>query len=139
VAEGSASEKKDQFVGLIGQALGSLGVDVEETRFKTHFEKVDPVDHAGTEDAIKEYIGTSLHASKSDEIVGQIKEAMPQLLVALKIKPVTPPTDTAEVASKIPAPVIIEDAYRWKAGLQVTKGPVAVEDIRTFEDLESKL
>ncbi|KAK5386061.1 metalloprotease [Exophiala xenobiotica] len=139
VAEGSASEKKDQFVGLIGQALGSLGVDVEETRLKTHFEKVDPIDHAGTEDAIKEYIGTSLPASKSDEIVGQIKEAMPQLLVALKIKPVTPPTDTAEVASKIPAPVIIEDAYRWKAGLQVTKGPVAVEDIRTFEDLESKL
>ncbi|KAI1610748.1 insulysin [Exophiala viscosa] len=139
VVEVSPSEKKDEFVGLIGQTLGSVGVDVEETKLKTHFESVEPTDQAGVSKAITSYIGESLPAAKSKEIVGQIEEALPQLLVALKIKPVAAPTDTVEVASKIPTPVIIKDVYQWKAGLQVSQGPVAVEDLGAFEDLESKL
>jgi insulysin len=139
VDESSPSEKKSQFVGLIGQNLGSLDVDVEETKLKTHFEGVEPADQAGVAQAIKDYIGESLPAAKSEVVVRQIEEALPQLLVALKIKPVSPPTNTLEVASKIPTPVVIKDVYQWKASLQVSQGPVAVEDLGAFEDLESKL
>lgn len=139
VAEVSATEQKDQFVGLMGQVLGSLGVDVEETRLKTQLEEVEPTDQSSVLATIKDYIGTALPAPKIEEVLGQIQEAVPQLLVALKIKPVSPPTDTLEVAAQIPAPIVIKDAYQWKAGLQISKGPVAIEDLREFEDLESKL
>ncbi|KAJ9631146.1 metalloprotease [Knufia peltigerae] len=139
VPEVSASEKKDQFVGLIGQALGSLGVDLDEHKLNTHFEKVDPIDDAAATNAIEEYIGTSLASSEKDHVIGKVKEAMPQILLASNIKPVTPPPNAVDVASKVPTPVIIEDAFQWKAGMQTSKAPLAVEDIAQFEDLESKL
>lgn len=139
VPEVSSAEQKDQFVGLLGQVLGSLGVDVDEGRLKKRFEKVESTDQQSIAGAIKDYIGSSLSAPKVEEILGQMKEAVPQLQVALKIKPVEPPANTMEVAAQIPTPVIINDAYQWRAGLQVSKGPVAVEDLREFEDLESKL
>lgn len=139
VAEVTASEKKDQFVGLVGQVLATLGTDLDEHKLKTHFEKVDPIDNAAATNAIKEYIGTSLAPSKKDHVMGKVKEALPQILLASNIKPVTPPPNPMDVASKVPTPVIIEDAFQWKAGLQVSKAPLPVEDIAQFEDLESKL
>lgn len=132
-------EQKAQMVGLIGQVLGSLGVDVQEASLKKQFESVETSDDKNIVAAIKEYIGDSLPAPKLEEVLEQMKEAIVQVQVALKLKPVVTETDGAEVAAQIPAPVIIKDAYQWKADLQVSKGPVAVADIRDFEDLESKL
>lgn len=106
---------------------------------KKQFESVETSDDKNIVAAIKEYIGDSLPAPKLEEVLEQMKEAIVQVQVALKLKPVVTETDGAEVAAQIPAPVIIKDAYQWKADLQVSKGPVAVADIRDFEDLESKL
>lgn len=135
----SLEEQKSQAIGLIGQVLGNLGVDVQETPLKKHFEAVEPSDQASILAAIKGYIGDSLPAPKVEEILEQMKVAVPQVQVALKIKPPVPETNGEQVAAQIPTPVIIKDAHQWKADLQVSKGPVAVADIREFEDLESKL
>jgi insulysin len=44
-----------------------------------------------------------------------------------------------EVAKEKSKPVLIGDVHSWKAGLQVSEAPVAVVDLREFEDLEAKL
>ena len=44
-----------------------------------------------------------------------------------------------EVAANVPLPVVIDDVHKWKAGLQVSEGPVAVADLAEFEDLGAKL
>lgn len=139
VPEASPAEQKDQFIGLVGQVLGSLGVDVDEARLKKDFGQVELTDQSSISEAIKCYIGSSMAPSKTEEVLAQIKEAIPQIQVAVKIMPVDPPSNTVEVAAKIPTPVIIKDAYQWRAGLEITKGPIAVEDLGAFEDLESKL
>ncbi|KIX04387.1 uncharacterized protein Z518_05255 [Rhinocladiella mackenziei CBS 650.93] len=139
VPEVSPAEQKDQLVGLLGQVLGSLDVDVEDARLKSQFENVEITDQQSIVGAIKDYIGTSIPSAKTDQILGQIKEAITQIQMALKIKAVTPPANTVEMAAQIRPPVVIKDAYQWRAGLQVSKAPVAVEDLRDFEDLESKL
>ncbi|KIY01767.1 uncharacterized protein Z520_01905 [Fonsecaea multimorphosa CBS 102226] len=139
VPEVSPAQQKDQFVGLIGQVLGSLSIDVDEEKLKVQFENVDPSSLPQVSNAVKEYIGTSTSPAKSNETLEQMKQAIPQMQVALKIKPVEPPKDVTEVAAQIPTPVIIKDVARWRAGLEVTKGPVPVEDVHNFEDLEPKL
>ncbi|OQV04887.1 Peptidase M16 inactive domain-containing protein [Cladophialophora immunda] len=139
VPEISPAEQKDQFVGLIGQVLGSLSIAVDEEKLKLHFAKVDLSSLPEVSNAVNEYIGKSTPPTKSNEILKQMTEAIPQMQIALKIKPVEPPKDVAEVAAQIPTPVIIKDVAMWKAGLEVTKGPIPVEDLQSFEDLESKL
>jgi insulysin len=137
--ETSSAEQKEQATGLIGQILSSLGVELEEIKLKQSFEKVDLTDVQGIVHATEEYIGSSLSAEKTKEILAQMKEAVPQLQMALKIKPAEATTNGAGMAAQTSTPVVIKDVHQWKAGLQVSKGPVAVVDIRQFEDLESKL
>ncbi|KAJ4510032.1 metalloprotease [Exophiala dermatitidis] len=132
-AEISPAEQRDQLVGLTVQVLRSLGVEVEEDKLKPALAKVDLVDDGQIVEAVQDHIGAT------QEVVEQLEEAVPRMQVALKIKSAAPPTDGVEVAAKIPAPVLIEDPYKWKAGLKVSQGPIAVEDIRSFEDVESKL
>ncbi|OAP64900.1 hypothetical protein AYL99_00872 [Fonsecaea erecta] len=140
VPETSPATQKAQFVELVGQILGSLGIDVGQDTLKVQFEKVDPSSLPEVSNAINEYLGKSNSpAAKSNETLQQIKQALPQLQIALKIKPVEPSKDVAKVAAQIPAPIIIKDVAMWRAGLEVTKGPVPVEDVHSFEDLESKL
>ncbi|RVX74303.1 hypothetical protein B0A52_02135 [Exophiala mesophila] len=135
----SPAEQKSQMVGLIGQVLGTVGVDVDEAALSKEFENVEPSNQQSVLDSIKTYASQSLPDTKVDEVLVQMKEAVPQVMVALKIKPPMAETDQVEAPAQIPTPIIIGDAYQWKAGLQVTQGPVAVSDIRDFEDLESKL
>ena len=137
--EKSWTEQKNQLVGLIEQVLGSLNVPLDEARLMRSFDEVNPTNQADIISAIKDYIGTAVTAPKAEEIIGQMQQAIPQIQLALKIKPAEPPANTLEVAAQIPAPVIITDVHQWKAGLQVSKGPVALADLRDFEDLESKL
>ncbi|KAH0834509.1 putative zinc protease [Fonsecaea pedrosoi] len=139
VPEISPAEQKDQFVGLLEQMLRSLGVEVDEGRLKAQFEKVDLSNLPLVSNAITEYLGKSAPALKNDQVLGKIKEAIPQMQIALKIKPVESANNVVEVATQIPPPVIIKDVAMWRAGLEVSKGPVPVEDLQSFEDLESKL
>lgn len=140
VPEVSPSEQKAQFVGLIGQVLGSLDIDVDAAELKEKLDKVEPTNQSQLLQAIGEYMGAkSIEATKTKEVLAQMKETIPQLQIAMKLKAVDPPKNTTEVAAKIPTPVLIKDVAVWRAGLEVTKGPVAIEDIRDFEDLESKL
>jgi insulysin len=139
VPEVSPAERKEQFVGLLGQVLGSLGVDVDEARLKGLLENIELTNEPQLLEATKQYIVTSVPASKTEEVLGQLKEAVPQIQMALKIKTAESSRDPNEVAAKLPTPVIIKDAAKWKAGLEVTRGPVPVEDVQDFEDLESKL
>ncbi|EXJ94318.1 insulysin [Capronia coronata CBS 617.96] len=135
----SPAQQREQLVGLTVQILKSLGVDADEDQLKPSFEKVDLADDSSIVGAIQEYISTTTAASKSEEIATQMKEAVPRMQVALKIKPVESPGDTDDVAANIKTPEVIQDPYLWKAGLQVSQGPLAIEDLRTFEDLEPKL
>ncbi|EXJ84618.1 insulysin [Capronia epimyces CBS 606.96] len=117
------ADKRDELV----KVLKSLDVDVDEAKLKTRFAKVDLADETSVVGAIQEYLGTSVSDSKTEEIREKLKELTP------KIKPVEAPNNTAAI------PVVITDPYRWKAGLQVSQGPTAIEDVRAYEDLESKL
>ncbi|EXJ75396.1 insulysin [Cladophialophora psammophila CBS 110553] len=135
----SPAEQKGQFVGLIGQALRSLGIEVDEPKLNLQFEKVDHASLPQVSNALSEYVGNSVPPSKTDEVLGQMRAAIPQMQTALKIKPVESPKNIVQVAAQIPTPVIIKDVAMWRAGLEVTKGPVPVEDLQAFEDLESKL
>ncbi|ETI20794.1 hypothetical protein G647_07136 [Cladophialophora carrionii CBS 160.54] len=139
VPEVSPTQQKEQFVGLLGQVLGSLGVDVDEARLEHQLENIELTNQPQLLEATKQYIGTSIPESKTEEVLGQLKEAVPQIQMALKIKTAESPKDPNEMAAKLPPPVIINDAAKWRAGLEVTRGPVPVEDVQDFEDVESKL
>ena len=137
--EVSPTEQSSQFVKLLGQVLGSLEIDVDESKVKTQMEKVKLTDASGILQAIKEYLGTSVVASKCEEVLSQVKEAIPSIQMALKIQTGGASESEVDGVAKTIAPVIIKDAAKWRAGLEVTKGPVPVEDVQDFEDLESKL
>ncbi len=139
VPEVSAGEQKAQFVGLLGQALTSMDVEVDKPKLKEQFRQVELTNQPKLLETIKTYIGTSIPASKSQEVLGQLEQAIPQMQMALKINTGEPTIDPKERTAKISTPVIIKDASKWRAGLEVTKGPVPVEDVQDFEDLESKL
>lgn len=137
--ETNVEEQKAQLIGLLDQALSSLGVDVDETKLSKNFTSVDLSNQDQVLEAIMSYIGSSLSSTKLDEIRSQFKQAIPQLQVALKIQAPVSEGDEMEVATNIPTPIIIDDVHKWKASLQVSRGTVSVADIRDFEDLESKL
>ena len=42
-------------------------------------------------------------------------------------------------AADLPPPVLIEDVAAWKAGLRISEAPTPIEDIKRFEEIESKL
>jgi len=133
------SEQKDQLVDLLGQVLGSLGVHVDNVKLKKQFELVDHHDQTGILSSLKTYIGSSTPVANQNEVLAEITEAVPQVQLALKIRPLVPETNGANGTANVSTPVVIEDVYKWKAGLQVSKGTVPMADLREFEDLESKL
>ena len=133
-------KQREQFVQMFEQVLTQVGVDVDEARFKKQFKDVELSDQQAVTSATKSYIGTSMPAKDVDELVEQLDQALPQMLTALKIKaPVVETNGETAVSAKVAAPVIIDDVHKWKAALQVSKGPVAMEDLKDFEDLGAKL
>lgn len=138
------AEQKDQFTELVGQYMGAQGVDVKMDSLKQHFEKVKIHDKESVVPAAKAYIAsTSMPDAQAEGILTQIKESLPELMIALKIKAPIPAdessADVKAVAENIPVPVLIEDVHRWKAGLQISQAPVPVMDITELEDKTSKL
>lgn len=126
-------QQKDQLVEALGQYLGSAGVDVDQATLTKDFANVDIT----SEDAIVSAIKPHLPAAEVEEASAQIKQGLPQIMMALKIsKPVESEQTKPEVVSK---PTIIDDAHAWKAGLQVSRGPRPITDISEYEELEPKL
>jgi insulysin len=129
----STEQQKEQLVEMLGQYLGSAGVTADETKLTKDFTNVDITN----EDAIVSAIKPHLPAAEVDEACAQIKQSLPQIMMALKIsKPVEGEVVKPEVASKV---TVIDDARAWKASLQVSNGPRPVTDISDYEDLEPKL
>ena len=140
VEEVTPEEQRQQFLGLIGQVLAQVGVDVDEARLRKLFSEIELSDKDAVVQATKSYIGSSIPAKDLEELAEQLEQAVPQMMVALKIKPpVAEETNGVNVAAKVPLPVVIDDVHKWKAGLQVSEGPVAMADLADFEDLEAKL
>ena len=140
VGDMDPEEQRQQFTSLLSQVLAQVGVDVDEPRLKKHFAEVELSHKDAVVDATKTYVGSSIPAKSLEDLVGQLEQAVPQMMVALKIKPpVAVETNGADVAAKVPLPVVIDDVHKWKAGLQVSEGPVAMADLADFEDLEAKL
>lgn len=143
-ADVSPAEQKDQFTELVGQYMGAQGVDVKMDTLKQHFEKVKIHDQESIVPAAKAYIAsTSMPDAQAEGILTQMKESLPELMIALKIKAPVPgdesSVDVKAVAEKVPIPILIEDVHRWKAGLQISQAPVPVMDITELEDKTSKL
>ena len=143
VAQGQAKEaevdpatQRTQFNTLMSQVLGSLEVPVDEEQVATAYKSVKLAD----KDAILA-AATTLVGSKSnkEEIMTQLQEAIPQVMLALKIRPEVEETNGADVVPELSKSEVIDDVHRWKAGLQVSQGPVAMADLKDFEDLEAKL
>ena len=91
---------------------------------------------------VAEKLAASVETAKGkvEEVVKQLGEAVPQVMMALKIKPAALEHEGevhgvsgAEVKVKTKA-VVIEDVHRWKAGLKVSEGPVGLIDVREFEE-----
>ena len=134
--EVDAAIQRTQFNTLMSQVLGSLEVAVDEQQVATAYKSVKLAD----KDAIIA-TATTLVGSKSnkEEITTQLQEAIPQMMLALKIKPEVEETNGLDVVPGAPKSEVIDDVHRWKAGLQVSQGPVALADLKGFEDLEAKL
>ena len=140
--EGDAKpgEQEEQFVELLSQFLQSQGADVTMEMLKNHFANTDLSKEEQVVASVKSCLGDTTSKSQIVETTEQIKQALPQLMIALRIKPPVPEESALEkkaIAEKLPAPVLIEDVWAWKAGLRISEGPQPVVDLKTYEEIEA--
>jgi insulysin len=128
----TAEQQKEQLVEMLGQYLGSAGVEVEQATLTKDFANVDITD----EDSIVSAIKPHLPAKELEEATSQIKQGLPQIMMSLKI---SKGGEEQAKAVEVAKPTIIDDVDAWKSGLQVSRGPMPVTDISDYEDLEPKL
>ena len=138
-AETSSEEQREQLVGMLTKYLTAQGAEVQKDRLQSEMSKTAPHDQAGIVAACRAAVGSSLPESKLDEVVTELEKAIPQVFVALKIKAPEQEVNGAEELPKVKEPVVIEDVHHWKASLPVSAGTLPVEDIKRFQDFESKL
>jgi insulysin len=141
-----AAEQKTQFTQLLEEVLGSLSVPTDTDKLTAAFKNLDISDRNGVLQSAKACIGDALPAPKVDELLAQVEQAVSQIYMALKIAPKgkAPGEEVGAEGEQTPkmeimAPTVIEDVVRWKAGCEVSRGPVAMADLKEFEELESKL
>ena len=137
------AEQKTQFVELVGQVLQSINVTVDEEKVNAAFEKVDIADKSAVSQAVSGYVKDS-GSVQVDQVTTSMEEAIPQIYMALKISPKGEEVngDSEEEKTpdlKLPPQQLVDDVNRWKAGLQVSRAPVAVCDVKEFEESEPKL
>ncbi|RMZ82427.1 hypothetical protein DV737_g2137, partial [Chaetothyriales sp. CBS 132003] len=140
--ESKPEEQKAQFIDLLEQVLFSLDVGAQTEPLAKVFAQVDISKTDKVIEASKAYMSASLPATRIAEVATQLRDAVPQMLIALNITP--PPVvengdEGAEVAAGAPAATLITDVHKWKAGLQVSRGPVSVVDLKELEEVEAKL
>lgn len=139
-----AAEQQQQFIQVLGQVLESLGAAIEDAKLATALGEVDVADKDCVVAAVKTAALESLPTNKVDEVAAQLTEAIPQLYLGLKITPKTPDVNITAVESEtpkieLPKAAPIEDVVRWKAGLEVSRAPVPVANLKDFEEIEPKL
>jgi insulysin len=136
----NAAEQKTQFTQFLEEVLGSLNVPTDTDKLTAAFKNLDISDKSGVMQLAKSYVGDSLPAAKVEEV---LEQAVAQIYMALKIVPKAKEEAGAEGEQtpkmEIMAPTVIDDVVRWKAGCEVSRGPVAMADLKDFEELESKL
>lgn len=136
--ESSPEEQKEELAEKLSKYFTAQGAEVQQDKLLSAFKDVAPHDQAGIISASKTAMGSSIPESKADEIAQELKNALPQLFVVLKIKAPEQEEDL-EPAPKTKAPTVIDDVHRWKASQQVSRGVLPVEDIKQFLEVESKL
>jgi insulysin len=134
----SADDPVTQFLQLMEKVLASVGIEVDEERLSKQFEGVEVSSKEAVIAKAKSYVTTSVRVEDSEAAIQQVEKAIPQILAALKTKSQTVETNGVH-ASEVAEAVVIEDVHRWKAGLQISEGPVAITELKEFEDLEAKL
>lgn len=144
--ETDASEQKQQFAQLMGQVASSVNESCDEASLASALSNVDVADEAAVVAAMRKQLVGTLPAAKVDAALAQLEEAIPQVYLALKITPKAKGVDDVQISQgdktpevELPAPTIISDIVRWKAGLQVSRAPVPVADPKEFEESEPKL
>lgn len=141
----SIDEQRSSLTDLLSQYVESLGATMDGDAFKKSFASVKPYDKDAVVKAVRSYLSSvSVPEVKVSEIGAEIQSQLSDILVALKIRSPSEANGTGQdgetlLAETTPAPQPIEDVHRWKAGLQVSPGPVPVMDITELEEIESKL
>lgn len=130
--------QKEELVALLAKHLTAQGAEVEASQLAGAMKDISAHDQGGIVLACKTAIGSSLPENKSDEILADIKKALPQVFVQLKIQEPSQELNLAP-ALETSKPVVIDDVHKWKAGLHISKGVLPVTDIKEFQDFESKL
>ncbi|KPI35377.1 putative zinc protease [Cyphellophora attinorum] len=140
------ADQRNQLVEVAGQLLQSANVTPDEVRLSAAFEKLDITDKAAVTASI---ISAAREASAGElqieQLSTQLEEAIPQVFMALKITPAAAQEGEEQVNGQntpqvdVAAPVVINDVVRWKAGLEISRGPVPVVDLKDFEEVEAKL
>lgn len=138
-AENSAEEQREQLVDMLAKYLTAQGAEVQEDKLTEAMANTEPHDQAGIVLACKTAVGSSLPENKLEEVVAELEKAIPQVFVALKIKAPEQEMEGVEQPPMVKEQVVIEDVHRWKASLPVSAGILPVEDIKRFQDFESKL
>lgn len=143
--ETDAAEQKEHFAELIGQVAGSLNESTDQAALASAVKQVDITDQIAVVTAAKKELSSTLLPEKVEETAAKLDEAIPQAYLALKITPRAESADgEANEGDKtpmveVPKPEVIEDVVRWKAGLEVSRAPVPVADLKQFEESEPKL
>lgn len=140
----SETEQRSKLFGLLGKYLTTMGVNVEAEKLSQQFESTDIAggDQKEILKAISAYLNyTQTPPDRSAEIVKQAQQLLATVLPSLGIeaKPVADGVEDLPEAPPVKATTYIENVHDYKAALPVSAGPIAVIDLREFEELEPKL
>lgn len=136
--EASPEQQKEELIGMLNSYLTAQGATLDQKELTTVFNDITLHDQSAIVSACKKSIGSSLPENKQEEVLEQLEKQLPDVFVTLKIK-APEKEDELEAAPQTTKAVPIDDVHRWKAGLQVSAGAVPVQDIKKFQDHESKL
>ncbi|KAL8640102.1 MAG: hypothetical protein Q9228_002938 [Teloschistes exilis] len=141
----STKEQEEKLIDLLSKYLTSVGISADAEKLSNKFASVDV--SGGEQKAIVSTISSYLHedAKITPERVEAVVEMGKQLLgtvlpsLGIEVKVDVDEEDLPPAPPKVKETVFIEDAFEFKAGLSVGKGPRAVCDLREFEEAEAKL
>ncbi|KAK3679815.1 metalloprotease [Recurvomyces mirabilis] len=140
-------ESRTKLAAALSQVLQQLNITADPSALSQNLEKVDVAggDTAAITTALTSYLKESGTASE-EQLTGLNTHAptvLAQILPQLGIKAKgTGPDDGVVEDLKVVKKnktVVIEDVKAWKASLPLSAGPVAVNELSAFEEVEAKL
>ncbi|KAL9626341.1 MAG: hypothetical protein Q9204_007385 [Flavoplaca sp. TL-2023a] len=134
----SKPEQKQQLIAILSEYLTSLNIPTSPDKLTPHFSPLDLTKPNLIPDiltAISTYLTTE--AKIPTEQAAAITQQGPQILSAvLPELGIEIPVDEEDLppAPQVKETVVIEDVFAYKAGLAMSKGPVAVRALKDFEE-----